>query len=201
MIHAIKVLSILICSSIGFLSTSYAAVSIQVRANSIVGQYLDSDGATLPDGSVMRIGLFDVSALNNLTPSELLDYNALNSIFTEWTSISSASGNFLSLINSIDLLPSSQTNDPVFAWVFNAALPTNATAYGVFTASGSPAWTVPADNGSLIMNAADINEVRVGSTDASSPTNYLLTPVPEPASYAAFLGLVGLCLAAWRRRR
>jgi len=175
--------------------SSFGAVTVQIIANASTGQVQDSTGTALPDGSLMRVGFFDVTGLQNLTPSQLLDASLVEPLFTEFKTFTSASGDFLQFDNTLD---ATNVGDQVYLWVFNSSLAATATEYGIFSSS---TWNSPADTGSLNMVSSAINETIAGSTDGSSPTNYLLTPVPEPAHYAALLGLVGLAVAMWRRRR
>ncbi|MGC9452214.1 MAG: PEP-CTERM sorting domain-containing protein [Oceanipulchritudo sp.] len=184
-----------LCFILGLIFTSAASatVTVQIIANSTTGQIQDSTAATLPDGSLMRVGFFDIPALTSLTPSELLDYDIVNPLFTEFVTFTSASGNFLANDSS---LPATNVGDQVYLWVFDSPTAPTATEYGIFT---STLWLSPADTGSLNMVSSAINTITVGSTAGSSPTNYLLTPVPEPAHFALLLGSLGLGVILLRR--
>lgn len=172
----------------------YGSVTIQIISDSSRGLILDSTGAPLVDGSLMRVGFFDVE-INDLTVSELLDPSLVEPLFTEFTSFSSSLGNFLD--TDLNLLATNPL-EQIYIWVFNASDPNLATEYGIFTSTG---WTSPNDGGSLNMLSSEIDETKVGTTDESTPTNYLLTPVPEPAHFAVIFGLFGLGVVIWRRRR
>lgn len=173
-----------------------ASVTVQIISNTTTGQFQDSNGDLLADGSLMRVGFFDVNIdWNSYSESQLLDVSFIETLFTGFTSFTSSLGNF----QASDLnLTTTNPNQQLYAWVFNSPTPETATEYGIFTAA---TWLSPNDGGTVNMLPSAIDETVVGSEDGSTPTNYLLTPVPEPAHFAMVFGLLGLGVVLWRRRR
>lgn len=83
---------------------------------------------------------------------------------------------------------------PVSGTLYDFVLGTSSVLALQVSATGTPGtvgqtipFFVPASNGSLVTNTLAIS-------------NFTAVAVPEPASVAAFFGVVGLSLAAWRRR-
>jgi len=172
-----------------------ATITIQAISNSATGLILDSSEQSLGETGYMRIGVFDEAALELLSISELADYDTVDSLFTEYTTFTSASGNFLSNTN---ITYPGTAGENLYAWVFNSTSPESADEYAIF---GSSSWTVPNDTGTANLVSSQINNVVFGSTIAGSPTNYALSPVPEPSTFAAIAGVLALGFTATRRRR
>ena len=56
-------------------------------------------------------------------------------------------------------------------------------------------------NGVTLTDATALNDLGQIVADGSDGNAYLLTPIPEPSTYAAILGVAALGLAVMRRRR
>ena len=198
-----------------------AAVTIAVNSNG-GSPFADSSGTVLPDGSVVRVGYFDLGSagvLNTLQTST--DYVALNALFTPLAeglagagtvSQSGATGNQL-VINSLSsagaIFGSISGIDASYltpgmdlsVWVFNDSNPLAATEWGIFSAttrSGSN-WDFPNDLGASTLSTFEIdNVVRGLDTGSQFRLAPVVVPVPEPGSLLLLFVGSGLLL---RRRR
>lgn len=192
-----------------------ATVSISLSSNA-GPKFASSAGSLLVNGSVIRIGVFDVAGLNLTTLQTSNDYNTINALFrpigeglanagTVTQSGNSGSsliinslvgtGNVLGQIGNIDSTYYT-TGTQLYAWVFNNTTPTAATEWGIFTASSG--WNFPSALGSETLATFEVNSIIRGSTTGGPTTSdqLRLSAVPEPGS-----ALMLLAAAMLPRRR
>jgi hypothetical protein len=209
----------LLVLALSFTVASAATVSITVNSNN--GPcYTTSTGALLAPGSVIRVGYFDLSnpvVLSMLQTSN--DYAMINSMFTPLAEGVTNAGSILQTgapgnnivindsfsnighvfgqITGIDstYLP---TGVDLSVWVFNSATPTNATEWGIFSASTG--WEFPAALGSQTLATLEVDTYVRGSFDNTNQHIQLspVSVVPEPSS---LLLLLSVAIVARRRRR
>ncbi|MBX7207347.1 MAG: PEP-CTERM sorting domain-containing protein [Verrucomicrobiaceae bacterium] len=198
------------------LAASAVAAPVTLTINSNGGSpYADAFGNSLLTGSIIRVGVFDVSQPANLALLQTSnDYLALDALFTPLAeglafagdiNQAGASGNQIIIndlfgagdvfgqIENIDdgYLP---TGTQLYTWVFNSAAPQTATQWGIFTATTG--WGFPMNPGAEVLSTFEIDNVIRGT---NTGTQFQLTPVPEPGSIA--LVLVGAGILFCRARR
>lgn len=180
-------------------------VAFSVFANPISGLILDSDGDPLPSGAALRVGTFDESAFNALTPAQQLTFAEVDSLFfTATTTFALAGGSFTNTG-----VPGSFPDDPsftgaqIYVWAFNNSDPASATEWGIFSGPTTNAnWQLPFASDELKSLASSAySSIVVGGTSGSDPTNYTLAAIPEPGTVAAVFGLLALSFAMVIRRR
>lgn len=176
-----------------------ADVAVNVVANTATGLYVLPVGGNLSDGDQYMYGFFDEASFTSLSASQKQDYTVVNSLFSGLGSGTiNASGEIFSLGNSHPI-PSAPTEPQpgslLTMWVFDSGVAPSSSAWGIFSSSS---WVMPNDLGTVSLTSSLIDNIIVGS---SSGSNYALAPVPEPASYALFVGILGLGLTVLRRRR
>lgn len=194
-----------------------ATVSISLSSNG-GPKFATSAGDLLVNGSVIRIGVFNVAGLNLTTLQTSNDYNTINALFqpmgeglanagTVTQSGNSGSqlvinsligsGNVLGQISNVESTYYT-TGTQLYAWVFNSATPDSATEWGIFTATTG--WNFPSALGSETLATFEVNNVIRGSTTGgvTSADQLRLSNVPEPGS--ALLLLAAACLLPRRRR-
>lgn len=194
-----------------------ATVSISLSSNA-GPKFATSGGSLLVNGSVIRIGVFNVSGLNLSTLQTSNDYGLVESLFTPLAEtqpnggtvtqsgnssqnliINSlvGSGNVLGQVSNIEstyLAAGTQ----LYAWVFNDANPALSTEWGIFTATSG--WNFPNALGSETLATFEVNSIIRGSTTGGVTTadQLRLSAVPEPGS--ALLMLAAAALLPRRRR-
>jgi hypothetical protein len=184
-----------VCSLILSGTHVHSNIDIQIIAIESTGQYLQSNQSTLADGSLLRLGTFDDVALGNLTAGQLADFSTVDGLFTEYATFTSSGGN----ITGVQNIPFPGTSgDALYTWVFDSNDTGTANEYGIFNSSS---WLSPPDGGTANLVSISIDNIVFGSSAGSGPADYLLAAVPEPATYAAIFGVLGLALVMWRRRR
>ena len=195
-------------------AASSAPVSVTVTSGG-GPQYADSLGGLLPAGSVIRIGVFDLSAPGNYTLLQTSnDYTALNALFTPLAEGLPTSGDIFQagapgqqlVINDmfaagdvfgqiIDIEDNYFQNTPnLYAWVFNNANPAAVTQWGIFTATNG--WSFPMNPGSETLATFEVDTVVRG---ANTGAFLELSQVPEPGTI--LLVVIGIGLLAFRMRR
>jgi len=207
----------ILCLLFMLVMPAQAAVSITVNSNG-GSPYADSSGAILTNGSVVRVGYFDlnnplvVAALQ--TSNSFIDINTLFKPLAEGilNAGSTTSGNTL-VINSVGgagaifgsitgidatYIP---TNADLAVWVFNDSNTAAATQWGIFSATTRVGanWDFPNDLGSSTLSTFEIDVVLRGTNTGSQfRLASLVAPVPEPGSLLLLLSATGLLI---RRRR
>lgn len=191
-----------------------APVSITVASGG-GPQYADALGGLLPSGSVIRVGVFDLSAPGNYTLLQTSnDYAALNALFTPLAEGLPNSGTIFEagapgqqlVINDmfgagdvfgqiINIEDNYFQNTPnLYAWVFNNANPSAATQWGIFTATNG--WAFPMNPGSETLATFEVDTVVRG---ANTGAFLQLSQVPEPGTI--LLVIIGVAFLAFRMRR
>jgi hypothetical protein len=183
-----------------FSTSSQAAVSINVVANTATGKYLTSTlGSTAT--FAYEFGYLDETAYDLLGANQT-DYASVDAVFnTLGSGVVNGSGEIFSLGNAV-VIPTSpekpQPGDNLYMWVFNSAVASSATEWGVFSSS---TWIMPNDLGIVSLTSSLIDNVVVGGTSGSDFTLASVAPIPEPSTYAALAGLLALGYVVVRRRR
>jgi hypothetical protein len=158
-----------------------ATVSITVNSNG-GSPFADSSGVILTNGSVVRVGYFDLSNPSVVTALQTSNtYIDIDTLFRPLAegianAGTSASGNTL-VINSVGgagaifgsitgisatYIP---TNADLAVWVFNNATPTSATQWGIFSATTQVGanWDFPNDLGSSTLSTFEIDTILRGT--------------------------------------
>jgi hypothetical protein len=225
----------LLCSAFlfGCLATSsYAVITISGNNNATNRLLLTSStGTPLQDGSAIRVGFFNDPAVNAAILTGT-DFTAINALFKPIGEGQAGGGTLSAGVLASATLPLLGTdplvsgpgrfsfsvggitqtyapqNTPIYFWVFNDAVPAQATEWAIFTnddsANGGTPWLVPFDDPNLggsttlavtTTRVDDVTDVITGSLDGGQ---LRLEAVPEPS-------LAALCLTAtsllFRRRR
>jgi hypothetical protein len=197
-----KTIKLLKITSILLLATMLKAeVGINVIATSGSGRYLDSTASALSDGALLRFGALNITSYNALSSGDKQDYSSVNSLFTELGTVTASGGSFLSVGQNTYTLPASGVNagDKLYVWVFNAAVATSATEWGIFSSSNVQ-WNMPSDPNTNTLSTATLDNVIAGGSTGSGPTEYTLAAIPEPSTYALIFGGLSLAWVALRRR-
>ncbi len=211
-----------------FLTTMLAArsmaatVSISVSSNA-GPMFTTSGGGVLSLGSVIRVGIFDLSGGNLATLQNSNDYNAINALFTPLAESGAPSGTVTQANNSGSLLIINDmfgsgnvlgeianieaaylaAGQQLFTWVFNSDTPETASEWGIYSATSG--WNFPNSLGSETLASFEVDTVlRGGYTGTlgslTSSDKLMLSPVPEPGSLLLILGSV-LTFSLRRSRR
>ncbi len=189
--------------------------------------HLASGGATGNSGSVLRFGLYDqAGTTNTISANGFTNYDSATGYYT-FIRNGSGAGNGLRFDNATGAAPtvtvaagnftSLSTNTTNFAWgttkaytaifdvtdtgaantitasVFNLG-GTNSTA--LYSITGTSAALSSFDGAFIRLDAVTAQTMNFDNLSVS-----VLSAVPEPATYAAWMGLGLLGLAAYRRRR
>ncbi|MBK8475999.1 MAG: PEP-CTERM sorting domain-containing protein [Opitutaceae bacterium] len=93
---------------------------------------------------------------------------------------------------------SAPTATKMYIWSFNSVAAASATQWGIFSNSG-PTWTTASSAPDVL--AMDISQANVADFGTLNAGFAMTSAVPEPATYAAILGLVTLGLVGYRRFR
>lgn len=187
-----KKLSILLFAAICAV-TAKAAIDITVVSNGATAFYQQANSSALVDGSLVRVGYFNEANIAGFSAGDWATLATVEAQFTELTTFAAASGNVLGTNSGI--AHPGNTGAPLYTWVFNAATTGAATEWGVF---GSSSWTVPADLGTAVMTATQINNIKFGATSGG---HFQMAAVPEPSTYAMIFGGIALGFGIYRRRK
>ena len=176
----------------------FAAVEINIIANSGSGLYQDSGSNNLADGSLLRFGAFDITAYNALSTNDKQNLATVDGLFTELGTVASSNGSFLSIGNFSYTVPTNGINsgDRLYTWVFNSSDAASASEWDIYS-STNVQWTMPVDPNTNTLSTSTIDNVIAGGT---SGNNYTLAAVPEPSTYALIIGGLALAWVAIRRR-
>jgi PEP-CTERM motif len=174
-------------------------------------QVVTSANANVPQGSIVRVGHFDLTSVGGSTAILTVGlFPALEAIFTplgenagsaaDGTSgpvVVNAAGGIGGSIQNVDnaFMPAGRA---LYAWVF--AQPTPNAAATQWTIFRDSTWLMPAGIGSINLQTWQIDqasEVFRGTLDLGA-NRIAMAVIPEPGS--ALLGMIGL-VVAWRRRR
>lgn len=194
-------------------SPAIATVTLTISSNGGPA-YATSTGGLLADGSLVRVGWFDLSDAGVLaTLQSSHDYHAVSALFT---SLANAGGIFQSGNSGDEIIINSQfapgqvfgqitgisaTTLPAGAdlsvWVFNASIASEATEWGIFSAwnplASDDGWEFPADLGAQTLATFEVSTIIRGSHDLIED-ELRLAAVPEPGSLMLLaLGLVMMC--------
>ncbi|GHB97742.1 PEP-CTERM sorting domain-containing protein [Cerasicoccus arenae] len=179
-----------------------AAIDVNIYVSVPDGLYFESDGATRVDDSyTLDWGVLSISFADftNLTPQEQIAY--LADIDTNFTSLGSFQFNSDGTLEQEpayrgDVPVGTSPGDQLYTLVKNAL----GTQLGLFTATGTAFWTMPASPGeaNLFLEAGTPTAL-IGST--SGVNGILADQVPEPSTYAFLAGVMTLGLVAYRRRQ
>ena len=196
-----------------------ATVSISMSSNG-GPMFATSTGDLLQFGDCIRIGTFNTTGGNLAILQNSNDYAAINALFNplgEGNAFSGTvtqvnnSGSFLTIndffgtgnvLGQIANIEASYiaAGTQLFAWVFDSALPENATQWGIY--SSSTGWNFPNGLGSETLASFEIDTVIRGATTGgtTSSDRLSLAPVPEPAGLFLIL-LTGAMMFVRRSRR
>lgn len=218
-------LTLQFCLSVLFLCAGPARAAVTITVNSNGGSpFADSSGTLLTDGSIVRVGYFDLgstSVLNTLQNSST--FSEIDALFTPLAeglanagtvNQSGATGQFLvinslpstgAIFGSIQGISASYftAGMDLSVWVFNHSSLLSATEWGIFSATTQPSanWGFPNDLGASTLSTFEIDTVVRGQDTGSQ---FLLAPstvpVPEPGSLLLVMTASGL-FAGRRRRR
>jgi len=195
-----------------------ATVSISMSSNG-GPMFATSTGDLLNFGSTIRIGTFNTTGGNLAILQNSNDYAVVNALFMPLgenialagtVSQANNSGSMLTIndffgtgnvLGQIANIEASYlaAGTQLFAWVFDATLPQNATQWGIY--SSSSGWSFPNGLGSETLASFEIDTVVRGATTGgtTSSDRFNLAPVPEPASL--FLIVLTGCIMSLRRTR
>ncbi len=199
-----------------------AAVTITVNSNG-GSPFADSSGSLLADGSIVRVGYFDLGSLSVLnTLQNSSTFSEIDALFTPLAegianagtvNQTGATGEFL-VINSLP------TSGAIFGsiqgisasyltagmdlsvWVFNDSALLSATEWGIFSATTQPTtnWDFPNDLGASTLSTFEIDTVVRGEdTGGQFRLAPSTVPVPEPGSLLLVMIASGVFMG--RRRR
>ncbi len=207
----------ILCLLLMLAMPAQATVSITVNSNG-GSPYADSSGLILTNGSVVRVGYFDLTNPTVVTTLQnsntYIDINALFRPLAEGIANAgtSTSGNTLvinsvggagAIFGSITGISSTYipTNADLAVWVFNDANTASATQWGIFSATTQAGtnWDFPSDLGSSTLSTFEINNILRGTdTGTQFRLASIVAPVPEPGSLLLLLSATGLLI---RRKR
>ena len=187
---------------------STSADAAQVNYGDLGNFILEPDLSLAEIGSLVRLGTFTAGfdfAANST------DFAATNTAFTEFdtTAIGAASGSGAGQFYDTVLLNNSFANTQLYIWVLNNGVAASADAWVIVT---NPSWLVPADpavgTASIDIDTSDPGTIippgARGFTDenlnSANFVDFAMQPIPEPSTYA-LIGIGGIALLAWRRRR
>lgn len=196
-----------------------ATVSISMSSNG-GPMFATSTGDLLQFGDCIRIGTFNTSGGNLAILQNSNDFAAVNALFNplgEGNAFSGTvtqvnnpggfltindflgAGNVLGQIANVDASYIA-AGTQLFAWVFDSALPQNATQWGIY--SSSTGWNFPNGLGSETLASFEIDTVIRGATTGgtTSSDRLSLAPVPEPAGLCLVL-LTAAMMSLRRSRR
>ena len=195
-----------------------ATVSITVSSAGNVPKYVDSLGGFLTAGDTVRVGIFNTSTPGNLATVQTSDvYADVNALFTPLAENLTNAGSVVQTGNSgTDLIINNQfatgnifgqiqnidanyctTGTELAVWVFNNSDPTQATQWGIFTATTG--WEFPAGLGSSTLASNEIDTILRGSNIGGNFALSNISVVPEPGSW--LLLIAGAVVLTGRRRR
>jgi len=196
------------------------AATVSVSLSSLGGpMFTTMNGDLLAMGSSIRIGRFDTSGGNFGLLQTSNDYAAVSALFNPLGEGSIASGIVTQALNTGSLLMVNDffgtgnvlgqianidsaflaTGTQLYAWVFNTAVPSNATEWGIYTSSSG--WNFPSGLGAETLATFEIDSVLRGGTTGgmTSADRFSLSPVPEPTGL--FLLLCAGFALGFRRSR
>jgi len=178
--------------------------------------FVTSSGATLPVGSIVRLGFFDDPTGNNsiITSSNLAAINAIfQPLGTEAGNPAFGSGSLT--INAAGIIGSQTitgvqvdpnplngvpTGTQLFLWVFNAPTAASASEWGIFAANDT-SWLAPANSlANISLGTFQLDDPSEILTGQLSGDQLRLEAVPEPSA-AILLASFGAALGLIRRRR
>ncbi len=164
----------LLVTSLGLLAAiaQLNAASISTSAAQSSGFSL-VDGTDLPLGSVVRLGVFNLTDVQIVANAS--DYAFLNANFVTLDTAFIGKGDpagsgdianaglFVSTLSGINTVANSTAGKLLSYWVFDSATPASATSQGIFS---STTWTVPSGDGTptdLSSLSTDISDLTVGN--------------------------------------
>jgi len=159
----------------------------------------DSNGALLPIGSEIRI--VNLASGGSIAATDFTDYTSITTNFQTTVGVTSSGGVTTQLGRGTDSETAVGTQGtPFFVWVFNTPSGQSSTATE-WAFLHDDIWVVPQLGGLnmfLQTTTFDANDVLFGSI---VDTQVRLAAVPEPATYAALLGVATLVIVGFRRFR
>lgn len=153
-----------------------------------------SSGTALPAGSLVWLGSF--AAGTNFATT---NFAYLSGQFTQYDTAVISEGYKAGTAGYFAAEAQAPLSTKLSMWVFNTSAAPAATEWGIFSNSGS-LWTTQSTGPDVLM--IDVDQLGMTAQIGSLGSGFAMTsPVPEPATYAAILGLVTLGLVGYRRFR
>lgn len=169
-----------------------ADVTISVIANAGTGKFqLPDGGGDLPEGSTYLYGVLDTVQLAtlDLSPGSAdLRLSQLLPLFVPYGSFTFNASGEVAVIGAP--LTGGSTGDQLSAFIYTPG----GAELGIFSSTNS-LWDYPADPGGATLSNVLIDIAYLGDLGSRS----LVSAVPEPQTYALFLGSGILGFLIWRR--
>lgn len=152
------------------------------------GDVFTSEGAALSDSATVAYGTF------LSTPVDVDDAftDLFSGDYTVLDSVNFSGGDVFALTSVLS------AGEEIYFWIFDGAIPSDISTVSEYALIGA---TIVPGFGTEIYDPTRVQSEGLLFAGTGDGTNIFLTAVPEPAHYAALLGVLGLAFVMWRRRR